>query len=68
MYDMDTTRHNKIGYLEHYQVMLYPRTGYSPKEIRDYADAILPYPDVREWTSHPIITDGTSLKAPGYGL
>ena len=56
MYGIDSSARNGHGYLQNYQTMLYPRTGYSPKEYRNYVPDYLPVPDIRNWTKHRIIT------------
>lgn len=46
-----------------YQYKVYPLTNRNVREERVYADYVLPYMDISNWTHHPVIRDN-SLNSP----
>jgi len=48
-----------VGKRISYQYKPYPFTDRNVREVREYADFMLPYPDSRNWVKHPVQRDST---------
>ena len=46
------------------QQKMFPFTDRNVKEKQEYAPYILPYPDIREWTKHPVEIAGVNYRPP----
>lgn len=58
LYDVDSSVFWAYGKRRTYGKKIYPFTHRSPREVREYADCILPYPKLQEWTQYPVVHDG----------
>ena len=62
MYDYDTSQFDKTGRRVSYGFKAYPLTDRYVREINEYADYVLPVPDIEKWqcqTRLPPLREGT---------
>lgn len=57
LYDADFSQFGVFGKRISYGAKLYPYTDRYNREVEEYADFILPQPDLRNYTQYPVVRD-----------
>lgn len=58
MYEYDSQSFDANGKLRTYRAPLYPFHQRSPREVREYAEQLLPLPALQLWTEYRTLKDG----------
>ena len=58
MYEYDSQTFDTNGKLRTYRAPLYPFHQRSPREVREYAEQLLPLPALQLWTQYRTLKDG----------